>query len=413
MNMKKNKVLVIGGGIAGLTAAWELSQSNMDVELVEKSPFLGGKAIKYGCKATDNECRQCNACSVEKMLKKVVEEDKIKIHLCAEIQSVNKDSVYEVVVSKQKMHVSAEEQEKLRLMAQKCPVPGAILQGYSKNNSPLWALNPEKKDLLQEEAKDMLAREGLEPGAQPEQETIKADAVVVATGFSPFDPENKPTYSPDINKNVVSAFDFEEMKKRKGFYARPSDNVVPNKVAFIQCVGSRDERLGHLWCSQVCCPYALRMAQVMLENNPELELSVFYMDIQNTGKSSPLFYEKCKNDFRFVRNVPVDIFPADNDNVRIRFMDDQGQAVLEEFELVVLSVGIMPGADNPRMSALMGVALDEDGFILGQGALNKTLTSKEGVFVAGTAQGPKDIAGSMAQAGEAANQVIKHLGVVR
>lgn len=413
MNKEKKKVLVIGGGIAGLTAAWELSQGEMDVELVEKSPFLGGQAIKYGCKATDNECRQCNACSVEKMLKKVVQEPNIKVHLSTAIQSVNKNGAYEVSVQKQKLFDLPQEQEKLRALAKKCPVQGAILQGYSKNNSPLWAINPEKKDLLQEQAADDLAQAGLELSDSPEQQTIKADAVVLATGFAPFEARNKPTYGPEINKNVISALHFEEMKKRKGYYSRPSDGAIPQKAAFIQCVGSRDESLGHLWCSQVCCPYALRMGQLMLSQNPELDLSVFYMDIQNTGKSAPLFYEQCKQDFRFVRNMPVDIFPADKDNVRIRFMDDQGRPVYEEFEMVVLSVGIMPGADNPEISEFMGVALDEDGFILGEGALHKVLTSKEGVFVAGTAQGPKDIAHSMAQAGEAANEVMKHLGVTK
>jgi heterodisulfide reductase subunit A len=413
LNKQSKKVLVIGGGIAGLTAAWELSQGDMDVELVEKTPFLGGQAIKYGCKATDNECRQCNACSVEKVFKKVVEDPNIKLHLNSEIQSVHKNGFFEVVLNKKKMHDSPQEQGKLRALAKKSPVPGAVLQGYSKNNSPFWAINPEKINLLQEQAADLLAQEGLELGGEDEQETINADAVVVATGFSPFNPVHKPTYGPQLNKNVVSALNLEEAKKRKGSYVRPSDGAVANKVAFIQCVGSRDESLGHLWCSQVCCPYALRMGQLMQEQNPEINLTVFYMDIQNTGKSSPLFYEKCKEDFRFVRNMPVDIFPAEKDNVRIRSLDEQGQPVYEEFELVVLAVGIMPGQDNPRISELMGVALDEDGFILGQGALHKTLTSNEGVFVAGTAEGPKDIANSMAQAGQAANEVMKHLGVTK
>jgi heterodisulfide reductase subunit A len=238
------------------------------------------------------------------------------------------------------------------------------------------------------------------------------DAVVVATGFTPFDPRVKSTYRYDDLENVVSGLDLESGKRAKGTVLRPSDGKPPKKIAFIQCVGSRDERLGNLWCSQVCCPYALRTAQAMKHKDPELDITVFYMDIQNTGNDFPVFYQKCKDEMKFVRNIPVDMYKTDDDRVRTRFMAAEGssEAVDDDFDLVVLSVGIMPAADNASLSELVGAPLNGDGFFACSDMLNRTATGQDGVFMAGTATGPKTIAESIVHAGQSAGEVMKYLG---
>jgi heterodisulfide reductase subunit A2 len=390
LSTEHKKALVIGGGIAGLTAAWELSRFGIAVDLVEKTCFLGGHAIGFCCKATD-ECVQCGACSVEEMLKKVNEADNITVHLATEVERIDKKGLFSVKLKRSTAGITDPET--------------GFITGFSKNNTPLHVVtNKEKATGIPEGA---VFAEKLGTDA-----TLAVDTVVLASGFAPFDAGIKKTYGYGLFNNVVTGMDLERIKRKYGRVVRPSDEKPPEKIAFIQCVGSRDERLGNLWCSQVCCPYAMRMARDVKFNNPEAAISIFYMDIQNTGKNFPVFYEKCRADMNFIRTIPVDVFPLENDRLKMRFLNEEnGQAVEAEFDMVVLSVGIAPGPDNKNMAELLGIGLNEDGFAGSADSLNKTLTDNEGVFLAGTVEGPKTIAGSMAHAGQAAGEAMKYLGV--
>ncbi len=383
--------MVIGGGIAGLTAAWELAGLGAQVELVEKADFLGGHAIQYACKATD-ECRQCGACAVESMLKSVVNEPAITVHLATEVENISKNGNFSAKLKK----TDASKGEKACEGGYTADPTGCTaIKGYSLNN-----------------AKFYLDDGSLNPETTGNGGSLEIDAVVVATGFSPFDPAIKSTYRYKELANVVSGMDLETGKRANGRVLRPSDGKPPKNIAFIQCVGSRDERLGNLWCSQVCCPYALRTAQSMKYKDPELDITVFYMDIQNTGNDFPVFYQQCKDEMKFVRNIPVDMYAAEDDRIRTRYMTAEGisQAVEDEFDLVVLSIGIMPGEDNAVLSELAGTPLNSDGFFACADKLNRSATGQKGVFVAGTASGPKTIAESIVNAGQSAGEVMKYLG---
>ncbi|PID40218.1 MAG: 4Fe-4S ferredoxin [Proteobacteria bacterium] len=383
--------MVIGGGIAGLTAAWELAGLGAQVALVEKADFLGGHAIQYGCKATD-ECRQCGACAVESMLKNVVNEPAITIHLATQVSGIRKNGNFTVFLEK---IGGAKDTKACEAGYRTDPRGCAAAKGFSLNNATFY-----------------LEDGSLNPETTGNAAALEVDAVVLATGFTPFDPRIKSTYRYDELENVVSGLDLESGKRANGAVLRPSDGQPPKKVAFIQCVGSRDERLGNLWCSQVCCPYALRTAQSMKYKDPELDITVFYMDIQNTGNDFPVFYQQCKDEMKFVRNIPVDMYKTDDDRIRTRFMAAEGssEAVEEIFDLVVLSSGIMPGADNASLSAAAGAPLNDDGFFSCADKLNRALTGQEGVFIAGTASGPKTISESIVHAGQSAGEVMKYLG---
>ena len=411
--MESKNVMIIGGGIAGMTAAWELAEAGLHVDLVEKSGFLGGYAIQYTCKAT-SECLQCGACAVEKMLKDVVEKDNISVHLSTEIESVETKDGYSVKLKTSPAFIDPEKCTNCGICHDKLKEQSLILQGYSKNNHPLYAVNADALSGNESLLADVCPEGAIVTGDAPQTKEVLADAMVVATGFKPFDAARKGTYGYNRFPNVISGLDMERIKRRKGYMARPSDGQLAQKIAFIQCVGSRDENLGNLWCSQVCCPYALRSAESLKHKNPDLDITVFYMDIQNTGKSFPAFYETCKNDIRFIRSIPVDIFPVENDNLKMRLFDEsEGTPVMETFDLVVLSIGIMPNAENTDIAGRLGIELDEDGFFKSADAFNKTSTSNNGIFIAGTAQGPKTIAASMAQAGQAASGVLTYLGVTK
>lgn len=384
MNTEQSKVMVIGGGIAGLSAARALAESGVAVELVEKAGFLGGHAIQYACKATDT-CQQCDACTVEKVLKSVVEHSGITIRLDAEVVRVAKNGRFTVSLASASGSAPAAAGSNNDNDSHPDQETYQARKGFSKNNAAV-----------------------INAGADA---TVDVDAVVLASGFTPFDATRKGTYGYGKWPNVITGLELEKIKRAGGKVVRPSDGKTPEKVAFIQCVGSRDERLGNLWCSKVCCPYALRTAMSMKHKNPEMEITIFYMDIQNTGNGFPEFYEKCRTDLTFVRNIPVDVYPLENDRLRMRFMEEEaGTHADAEFDLLVLSVGIMPGGNNRALADIFGLELNPDGFFAAKDGLNPTLTAAKGVFLAGTVQGPKTIANSMAHAGQSARDVIKYLG---
>lgn len=381
--------MVIGGGIAGLTAAWEMARKNIAVDLVEKAGFLGGHAIRYSCKATD-ECQQCGACAVEEMLKNVVNEPLITVHTGTQVEKVSKNGQFKV--SLKTSEIVNPKDEKCTGDCEKSPMDCAEARGYSIHNARFFdekgRLDPEKAGVA---------------------ESLSVDAIILASGFQPFDAEKKPTYNYGIFDNVITGMDLEQTKRVHGGLFCPSDRRVPEKVAFIQCVGSRDERLGNLWCSQACCPYALRSAEALKYKYPDMDITVFYMDIQNTGKDYGGFYDKCRGNLNFVRTIPVDMYKTGDDKIQTRFMDDEGRPIEDIFDLVVLSIGITPGADNEHLMEILGIELDKDGFFQAGDMLSPTLSAKKGIFIAGTAQGPKTIAVSMAHAGQAAREAIRFI----
>ncbi|MFO8048004.1 MAG: FAD-dependent oxidoreductase [Desulfosudaceae bacterium] len=424
--MAKKNVLIIGGGAAGLAAARALSTTGASVHIVEKSGFLGGHAIGYTCKAAE-ECLQCGACSVEKLLKEVSQDDGITVHLNTTIKTVKEKDGFSVSLKKGPVYINPDKCTNCGVCYEKSPVAGAVQRGYSSGNHPLYAVNP---DLVAESGElEKICPEGaIDLAAKTTSKTLTFKAVILASGFKAFDPGLKKTYGYENFPNVISGLDLERIKRENGLLVRPSDGQAPRKIAFIQCVGSRDERLGNLWCSRVCCPYALRSARSIKHKEPETEVTVFYMDIQNIGKEFPVFHETCRDSFRFIRSIPVDVFPGQNDSLSIRFFDEDGlavppaeedeegvtpepgRAVYDTFDLLVLSVGITPNPDNRELAEQFGLKTDQDGFIKIAGDPDAATTDRQGVFVAGTAHQPKTIEASIAQAGKAAQEAMKYLG---
>ncbi len=231
-------------------------------------------------------------------------------------------------------------------------------------------------------------------------------ALLLATGFTPFRAEDKPQYRYGTLPNVLTGLNLERQLKETGMIFRPSDRTPPQSIAFIQCVGSRDLHLGHPFCSQVCCGYALRMANLIKHKNPLMEITIFYMDIQTFGKDFNLFMDQTRKKIRFVRSIPGEILKGENDQVLLTFQSADGSSSQKQtFDLAVLSVGIMPGSDNLLLSERLGLSLTPDGFLFE----GQETSSPEGIFLAGTVQGPKSISRSISQAYRAAEEVVAFL----
>ena len=400
------EVLIVGGGVAGLTAALELAQMNLRTTIIEKENFPGGHAIRFTCKATE-ACVKCGACVVEEKLKCALAHPDITIQTGSKVCKVEKSGAFSVTFESSPVVIDPQKCNNCGVCFQKCPFD-AIDRGSSAHQSPWYALNREKCRYILDGSCTLCQAECPEKAISLDEQkathTASADAVLIATGFQAFDPIDKP-YGYGRFPNVITNLELEQLLRRKGAVLRPSDDQIPERIAFIQCVGSRDAKLGHLWCSKVCCASALRMARLIKKRRPETDLTVFYMDIQTYGKDFDLFYDESKEEIHFQRAIPADIYPDKEDQLLVTFFDPSTRkSRQEQFDLVVLSVGLLPGPDNPNLGDIFGLNVSGDGFLY-----NSDERNVDGVFVTGTARGPMSIAESIANAGQAAWQVYCHL----
>ncbi|MGI6035506.1 MAG: NAD(P)-binding protein [Limnochordia bacterium] len=253
---------------------------------------------------------------------------------------------------------------------------------------------------------------------QGELKELEVGAVVLCPGFEEFDPSSLMEYGYNRYDNVVTSIEFERILSASGPYGghliRPSDQKEPKRIAWLQCVGSRDEQAGCGYCSSVCCTYAIKEAMIAKEHSrADLETSIFFMDIRTHGKDFEKYYERGKNQgIRFVRSKVYDVQETDSGDLRLRYTTEEGGVQEEEFDMVVLSVGLRPPKEAGRQAESFGLKLDEYGFC-STDPLQPVQTSRPGVFVAGAFSGPKDIPETVVQASAAAAAASAQLAQAR
>jgi heterodisulfide reductase subunit A len=232
---------------------------------------------------------------------------------------------------------------------------------------------------------------------------LEVGALIVAPGFDEFEARKKKDYGYAEFPNVITSIEFERIQSASGPFqghiVRPSDGSSPKKIAFLQCVGSRDMAT-NAYCSSVCCTYAIKEAIIAKEHAPTLDVAIFYMDIRTQGKGFESFFERAKNQFgiRFVRSRLAELEQVhETGNLLLKFVTEEGRHETEEFDLVVLSVGLEPSRTSKQLAETLGIKLNREGFC-STAEFSPTCTSREGIFVAGAFQSPKDIPESVTQA---------------
>ncbi|MDI9570870.1 MAG: NAD(P)-binding protein [Pseudomonadota bacterium] len=240
------------------------------------------------------------------------------------------------------------------------------------------------------------------------EETIEVGAVIAAPGFEVFDAKLRGEYGYGIYQNVVTSIQFERILSASGPYfghvQRISDGQEPRKIAFIQCVGSRDTSCGNSWCSSVCCMYATKEAIIGKEHAKGLEPTIFFMDIRAHGKDFDRFVNRAKDEYgiRYIRSMPSTIKELQQSkNLLLKYVQEDGSLVEEEFDMVVLSVGLCPPSGAAELAKALGIELEEHGFCK-TSLENPVETTRPGVFVCGAFGGPKDIPETVMEASGAA-----------
>jgi heterodisulfide reductase subunit A-like polyferredoxin len=252
---------------------------------------------------------------------------------------------------------------------------------------------------------------------RPQTVELKVGAAVLAPGFKTFDPERYETYNYARYPNVVTSLEFERILSASGPFGghlvRPSDHKEPQSIAWLQCVGSRDVKF-HSYCSSVCCMYAIKEAVIAKEHAPyDLDTAIFFMDIRTFGKDFEQYYNRAQAEgVRFVRSRVHTIDPAPDGSLKLTYSEENGVKKSETFDMVVLSVGMEVSPGVRDLAQAIGVGLNSHDFSA-TSPLAPVASSKEGIYVCGAFQGPKDIPESVMQASAAAGAVSALLGEAR
>jgi len=411
-------VMVVGGGISGIQASLDLAASGFRVYLVEKSPAIGGKMAQLDKTFPTNDCSMC--IESPKFIE-CARHPNIEILTYTEVDSVEGEvGDFKVTLVKKPRYILEERCTGCTTCVEYCPVkvPDPFNQELSANKAihiyfsqavPLVTYIDDDCLYLKERkcriCTSVCENAAIDFSQKPEILEVKVGAIVLAMGYDIFDPGKRGDYGYGKMANVVTSLDFERLLCSTGPFEgeirRPSDGRHPKKLAWIHCVGSRQLiEGGNTYCSAVCCTYTQKQVILTKDHDPEAQCTIFHNDIRSYGKDFERFYQRAARlpGVRFIRSyVSVGREIPETKNVTIRYSTFPQGVQEEEFEMVVLSVGLNPPKDAPELARKFGIELDSHGFCK-TNPRNPIETTRPGIFVSGTFRGPMDIPESVVSA---------------
>ena len=425
--------LVVGGGIAGITAALELADAGNHVYLVEREPSIGGHMSQLD---KTFPTLDCSACILTPKMVDVGQHDNITLLTWSEVEELDGFlGNFTATVRKKARYVNEEHCTGCGICIEKCPikiVDDVFEVGMGKRKAiyrPFPQAVPKYPVLDREHCTYFLKGKckacelfcPTEPNSidfEQEDEILKIEVgnIILATGYDLFDVKRIPQYGYGRLKNVFTSLEFERMVNASG----PTDGKIvlrdgitsPKNVAIVHCVGSRDENY-HEYCSKVCCMYSLKFAHLVHERIPNAEVYNCYIDMRTPGKGYEEFYRRLlEEDTNFIRGKVAEITDA------ARTDAEEGKLIVQvedtligkqrrvPVDMVILSPAMEAKPDSKEVSILFKMGCDFDGFFVERHPkLDPVATMTEGVFIAGACQGPKDVPDSVAQGAAAAARV--------
>ncbi len=404
-------VMIVGGGISGIQAALDLATSGYKVFLVEKAPTIGGKMAQLDKTFPTNDCSMC----IESP--KFIECDRhpnIEILTYTEVDSVEGQAGdFQVTLTKKPRYIREDLCTGCTTCVEYCPVPvpdpfnqelsdNKAIHIYFSQAVPLVPYVDDRCLFLQEEKCSICVgvcqNQAIDLHQKPEKKVVKVGAIVLSPGYSVFDPKLRGDYGYGQIENVVTSLDFERLLcatgPHEGEILRPSDKKHPHKIAWIHCVGSRQVlEGGSSYCSSVCCSYIQKQVILAKDHDAGTEAVIFHNDIRSYGKDFERFYQRAESlpGVRFIRSyVSIGREIPESKNVTIRYATNDEGVKEEEFDLVVLGVGLRPPADAMALADQFGIELDAHGFCQ-TNPTNPIETTRPGIFVSGAFRGPMDI----------------------
>jgi len=420
---KIGAVMVVGGGISGMQSALDLADAGLRVYIVEKSPSIGGTMTQLDKTFPTNDCSMC---ILAPKMSDCYGHPNIDVLTSSELIGLEGETGdFKAKVFKKARYVDIERCTGCGDCIKKCPtkgIPNEWEMGVTERKAiyiqfpqavPMAAIiDPESCKYLTEGKCGVCAKvctaDAINYDDKDEEIELEVGSVILSLGFDLFDSRLKKEYGYGVFDNVVNSMEFERMLSACGPYEgivrRPSDNQKPKKVAFLQCVGSRDEKVGNTYCSSVCCMYALKEAIIAGEHSEDLSSTIFFMDIRAVGKEFEDYKIKAENEYgiRLVRGTRVAMVEEVSDSKDLLVRYSIGDEILEEtFDMVVLSAGLCSNKSGAELAGKLGVNLNKYGFC-DTDPWNPLVTTREGIFVTGAFSAPKDIPTSVAEASGAA-----------
>jgi heterodisulfide reductase subunit A len=425
-----DRVLVIGGGIAGIQASLDLADAGARVVLVEKQATIGGimAVLDKNFPTLD-----CSICIEAPKMSQVDLHPNIEIISQAEVESVEGQAGSFRVGIRQRTRYVTDECTRCGECAQACPVvrpnefdsgmavrkaiytpipqavPGAYLIDIES------CLNDPPNYIPCDRCYEACAPKAIDFNLPAEKHIeVEVGSIIVAVGYKSFDPRLSKEFGYGEHPDILTAMEFERLISSAGptggEILRPSDGKHPDKILFVLCVGSRDQRF-HRYCSRFCCMYSIKHAYQAIDHGVE-NVDVLYMDIRAFGKGFDGFWQRTQEaGARFLRGRPARISSNGNQSLRVLYEDtERGARVEDDYDMVVLANAASPSSGMTDLAQCLGIELDEDGFVRAQeneGGL--VVTSRDGIYAAGCAAGPKDIPDSVAEGSGAAALALSHL----
>ena len=424
-------VAVIGGGVAGIFAAHELAESGFKVYIIEEKPTIGGRMLMLDKTFPTNDCSMC---ILSPKMVEVARHPNIEILTLSEILKVEGQvGNFEVTIRQNATYVT-ENCTACGDCTKVCPVevPNEFEEGLTWRKAihiPIPQAIPtryliDRKNCLGVEfntcarCKNTCSAKAIDYTQKEKVFKLNVGSIIIASGTDIYDPSLQSSLN-YRHKNVITSMEFERIMNASGpttgEIVKPSDDSKPKRIALIQCVGSREPSKSRELCSAICCMQATKECIVVKEHDPELEITIFYIDMRAYGKGFEEFTNRAKElGIKYVRCKDVDVKSNPNNDTLTLFYEDpeDNQFKNGEFDLVVLSVGLKPSNSLKTLSTTMGLKLNDYGYV--DTKIESPLeTNIYGIYVCGSAQGPKDVPDSVAQACGAASKAKSILWDVR
>ncbi|MDP2752353.1 MAG: CoB--CoM heterodisulfide reductase iron-sulfur subunit A family protein [Rhodocyclaceae bacterium] len=422
------RALVIGGGIAGIQAALDMANAGLDVVLVEKLATIGGHMLQLSETFPTLDCAQC---VLSPKMVEVSRHPKVKLMTYSEVQEVSGSmGNFKVKILKKPTYIDTEACKICDDCSVVCPVvvpneydlgltsrraiyipfAQAIPASYVLDENACLGLHPIRCG----KCKDVCEVGAINYDMLPQVVTEEFGAIIVATGFDLYPQEKILEYGAGNVPDVLDGLQFERLCSAsgatQGHVLRPSDKKEPKEVVFIQCVGSRDPAQHCAYCSKICCMYTAKHAQLYKHHVPDGRAYIFYIDIRSGGKGYEEFVQRTmENDGAvYLRGRVSKLHRTKDGKVRVMGTDTlTGQNVEIDADMVVLALAMQPSKGTEEIAKILKIGRDKDGFLAeAHPKLRPVESVTGGIFLAGAAQGPKDIPETVAQASAAAAKAI-------